>query len=104
MDIDATVHGLIEKHFWKMDNDTSLSDGDHVVLPEDMDSFLNDYSESLNIDIQSFNFRRYFPNTGIWFLPNAILPEYLKTDHHKPEPLTVQMFIESAKAGRWLYD
>ncbi|MCT8154854.1 DUF1493 family protein, partial [Klebsiella aerogenes] len=31
-------------------------------------------------------------------------PEYLKTDHHKPEPLTVQMFIESAKAGRWLYD
>ncbi|WP_155487322.1 DUF1493 family protein, partial [Yersinia mollaretii] len=27
-----------------------------------------------------------------------------KSDRHKPEPFTVRMLIESAKAGRWLYD
>jgi len=48
-------------------------------------------------------FNRYFPNAGILFLPNAILPRYLKTDHHVPEPLTVSMLIESAEAGRWLF-
>jgi len=27
----------------------------------------------------------------------------LRTDHHQPEPLTVQMLINSAEAGEWLY-
>jgi len=53
--------------------------------------------------MSGFNFNSYFPNAGIRFLPNAILPRYLRTDHHVPEPLTVSMLIESAEAGRWLF-
>ncbi|WP_253272190.1 DUF1493 family protein [Yersinia mollaretii] len=29
-----------------------------------------------------------------------MLSEHLKSDRHKPEPFTVRMLIESAKAGR----
>ncbi len=53
--------------------------------------------------MKRFDFRLYFPATGIPFLPNAILPKYLRTGHHQPEPLTVQMLIDSAEAGVWLY-
>jgi len=53
--------------------------------------------------MKRFDFRLYFPATGIPFLPSAILPKYLRTGHHQPEPLTVQMLIDSAEAGVWLF-
>lgn len=87
-----------------MSDDTSVSTGKQSVLPEDMTDFLEEYSESLNVNMSDFVFNRYFPNEGIRFLPNAILPRYLRTDHHAPEPLTVSMLIESANAGRWLFN
>ncbi|ASD51165.1 hypothetical protein EtG_23 [Erwinia phage EtG] len=96
------VKQLIKKHFWAMSEETSLSTGAEPVLPEDASDFFEEYFESLNIDSSGFNFRKYFPNEGIRLLPNAILPDYLKTDHHQPEPLTVRMLIASADAGRWL--
>lgn len=98
------VRALIKKHFWDMADEDSLSTGKKSVLPEDASGFLEEYAESLNVDMSNFNFRRYFPNEGIRFLPNAILPAYLRTDHHVSAPLTVNMLINSASAGRWLYD
>lgn len=103
MDIVEQVHKLIEKHFWQMPCTASLSTGRSVVDPDDAIHFFQDYFELFQVKEEGFDFRKYFPNTGIPFLPNAILPHYLKTDHHKPAPLTVDMLIESAKAGRWLY-
>lgn len=97
------VKQLIKKHFWEMKEETSLSTGDEPVLPEDASDFFDEYFETFGIEYSGFNFRKYFPNEGIRFLPNAILPDYLKTDHHQPEPLTVQMLISSADAGKWLY-
>lgn len=97
------VKQLIKKHFWEMSENASLSTGDETVLPEDAIEFFEEYFETLRVDPEGFNFRRYFPNEGLRFLPNAILPDYLKTDHHQPEPLTVHMLIASADAGRWLY-
>ncbi|WP_279027673.1 DUF1493 family protein [Gibbsiella quercinecans] len=97
------VRTLIKKHFWYMADEDSLSTGKKSVLPEDASDFLAEYAESLNIDMSNFNFRRYFPNEGIRFLPNAILPAYLRTDHHAPEPLTVKMLIDSAETGHWLF-
>ncbi|OTA17944.1 hypothetical protein Xvie_00622 [Xenorhabdus vietnamensis] len=97
------VRTLIKQHFWDMSDEDSLSTGDYCVVPEDAYDFLEEYAEKLNVDMTGFNFRRYFPNTGILFLPNAILPRYLQTDHHDPAPLTVQMLITSAEAGHWLY-
>lgn len=97
------VRELIRKHFWEMADDASLSTGKQSVLPEDASDFLEEYASTLDVDMTGFNFNRYFPNEGIRFLPNAILPAYLKTDHHKPEALTVSMLIDSAKAGYWLF-
>ncbi len=99
----AQVRALIKKHFWAMADNTSISTGNKRVLPEDVTDFLDEYRETLDVDMSGFNFNRYFPNAGIRFLPNAILPRYLRTDHHVPEPLTVSMLIESAEAGRWLF-
>lgn len=94
---------LLKKHFWEMSENASLSTGDRTALPEDATEFLEEYAEEFGVDMSSFKFNRYFPNEGIRFLPNAILPRYLRTEHHEPEPLTVSMLIESAKAGRWLF-
>ncbi|WP_420909991.1 DUF1493 family protein [Rosenbergiella epipactidis] len=56
-----------------------------------------------NVESNGFNFQKYFPNEGIRFLPNALLPYFLKTDHHVAQALTLEMLIASAEAGRWLY-
>ena len=97
------VRELIRKHFWDMSDDMSISTGKKSVLPEDALGFLDEYTNKLDVDMSGFCFNRYFPNEGIYFLPNAILPRYLKTDHRTPEPLTVNMLIDSAIAGHWLF-
>lgn len=103
MDTVNDVHQLLKEHFWEMTNDTSLSTGNKSVLPEDAHDFLAEYADLLHVDMGNFEFRQYFPNAGIWFLPKAILPKHMQTDNHEPKALTVEMLIESAKAGRWLY-
>ncbi|WP_345828669.1 DUF1493 family protein [Erwinia sp. HDF1-3R] len=50
-----------------------------------------------------FDFRIHFPNEAVRFFPIEILPKYMRSDNHKPEPLTIHMLIELAEAGRWLY-
>ncbi|MGX9275787.1 DUF1493 family protein [Pantoea ananatis] len=103
MDTAAEVRNLIKKHFWEMADDVSLSTGKELVLPEDAYDFMVEYAEKFGVDLTHFEFRKYFPNEGIRFLPNAILPKYMRTDHHEPAALTVRMLIESAEAGRWLF-
>ncbi|EPO1792754.1 DUF1493 family protein [Cronobacter turicensis] len=98
------VRALIEKYFWEMADEDSLNTGHYGVLPEDAEEFFKEYFSEFNVDYSSFDFRKYFPREGIFFLPNAILPDYLKSDKHQPAPLTVQMLITSAKAGRWIDD
>lgn len=103
MNISAEVHDLIKKYFWEMSDDVSLSTGNQMVLPEEAADFIEEYAEKFGVDLTHFEFRRYFPRGGIPFLPNTILPEYLRTDYHRAAPLTVRMLIESAEAGRWLF-
>ncbi|EXU74420.1 DUF1493 family protein [Erwinia mallotivora] len=98
-----SVRRLIAEYFWDMPDDASLSTGKNGVLPEEANDFFEEYAESLHVDMSAFYFRKYFPNEGVRFLPGAILPKYMQTDHHQPAPLTVEMLIESAVAGRWLY-
>ena len=97
------VKELVKKHFWEMAEEKSLSTGNAPVLPEDAADFFEEYFNTLGIDSGGFNFRKYFPNEGIRFLPNVILPDYLKTDDHVPQALTIDMLITSAEAGHWLY-
>ncbi|MFD1803931.1 DUF1493 family protein [Mixta tenebrionis] len=96
------VHTLLKKYFWEMTDDTSLSTGDRPVLPEEAADFLNEYAAALNVDMTHFHFNRYFPREGVPFLPNAVLPAFMRTEHHAPKPLTVAMLIASAEAGRWV--
>lgn len=103
MSIEDRVKQLVIKHAWEMADDSSLSSGDNQLLPEDAEELLSEYFTVFNIDDSSFDFRRYYPNAGIWFLPNCILPRYLKTDKNAPEPLTIEMLVTCAKAGRWIY-
>ncbi|ELQ6063312.1 DUF1493 family protein [Cronobacter sakazakii] len=104
MSTEDGVRALIKKHFWDMADEDSLSTGQYCVLPEDAHAFFGEYFAVFNINDSSFDFSKYFPQEGIFFLPNAILPDYLKSDKHQPAPLTVKMLIASAKAGRWIDD
>lgn len=97
------VQILLKKYFREMPEEASLSTGKMSVLPEEASDFIDEYAEMLGVDMSGFEFNRYFPNAGIRFLPNAILPRYLRTDHHAPAELTVKMLIASAEAGHWLY-
>ncbi|CNH61196.1 putative phage-associated acyl carrier protein [Yersinia aldovae] len=64
--------------------------------PEDIDDMLSDIFTHFNIDFSNFDAENYFEcQYAFW--------------QKKPPPrekklLTVEMIIESAKAGRWLYD
>lgn len=101
MDHADGVRKLVEKHFWKMPDNVSLNTGKESVLPEDAMRFLEEYAEVMQVDMTDFHFNLYFPNAGIRFLPNAILPKYLRTERHSPQPLTVDMLIAAARNGRW---
>ncbi|UYK98605.1 DUF1493 family protein [Pantoea sp. JZ29] len=103
MDTAVQVRNLLKKYFWEMTDDVSLSTGNQSVLPEEAMDFFEEYAGKFGVDMTHFVFRKYFPNEGIRFLPNAILPKFMRTDHHKPVPLTVGMLIDSAEAGRWLF-
>lgn len=77
-----------------------------VILQEyaevdDLAHAIDKYSEEFNIDIASLNIENYFPWVIPWFFRKWLTREPLKQEK---KPLTVRMFSESAKAGRWLYD
>jgi len=57
---------------------------DFKIDPTEAVDLLNDYFEKFQLDPSAFNFSTYFRNSN-------------------PQPLTIRMLVESAKAGRWLY-
>ncbi|WP_380178058.1 DUF1493 family protein [Kalamiella sp. sgz302252] len=68
---------------------------------DDLIYAINEIVDCINIDASSLNLDNYFPWHSAWF--------FRKWFTNKPvrqisKPLTVKMFVESAKAGRWLYD
>lgn len=71
------------------------------MLPEEAADLIAEYTELFGLDMTAVVFRHYSPDEGLFFLPNMLLPAYLRTDHHDPEPLTVKMLIAAAQAGRW---
>ncbi|MGQ3902578.1 DUF1493 family protein [Mixta calida] len=83
--------------------DTSLSTGKYPWARETGDEIMKDYFARFNVDDSSFDFLKYWPH-GTGFLPNALRPRSMRVEEKEPETLTIAMLIESAKAGRWLYD
>lgn len=68
---------------------------------DDLSYALDKYSEKYNVDIDVINFDAYYPWEIPWFFRAWFTKEPVI---QISKPLTVRMFAESAKAGRWLYD
>ncbi|ELY4000066.1 DUF1493 family protein [Cronobacter dublinensis] len=69
--------------------------------PDDLLVAINQYDQHFHVDMSVMNWDRYFPWKQPWF--------FRKWFTRKPvvqtaKPLTVRMFAQSAKAGRWLFE
>lgn len=66
-------------------------------LPYAIDS----YGEKFNVDVSKIDFHFYYP----WVRESVFRKWFTnKPVRQVSKPLTVRMFAESARAGRWLYD
>ncbi|UWS30327.1 DUF1493 family protein [Erwinia pyrifoliae] len=63
---------------------------------EDLAALVEDLSVEINVNCENFNMLRYFP----WKTKSVFNRD---PDNSSKAPLTLKMFIESAKAGYWLY-
>jgi len=83
--------------------ETSLNAGKYPWARETGDEIMKDYFQRFDVDSSNFNFISYWPyEKGL--LPNLLRTKAHKIPELKPKLLTIQMLIESAKAGRWLYE
>ncbi|CNL66966.1 DUF1493 family protein [Yersinia aldovae] len=64
---------------------------------EDISDATDAYFRAFNVTYDNFYWGNYFPWKGKGFFSS-------KEPVQDKKPLTIKMFIESAKAGRWLYD
>lgn len=65
---------------------------------DDVEELIEDYSKEFNVDMSNFHLETSYPTVNFSWNP-----------FKKPEPVdvpefTIDMFIQSAKAGRWLYE
>jgi hypothetical protein len=70
---------------------------------DELPDAIEKYGEVFNIDLTNFNMELYYPYETI-----PLFKRWFCTDKYEMQetrlPLTVRMFAESAKAGKWLYD
>ncbi len=105
-DIEERVYELIRSYAgtylfnWKkveltpeMDLDTDL----HIDELE-VEDLMNDFFKKFNVERGNFSTETYFPNTPLSWNP------FKKTQPVLVPDFTIGMLIESAKAGKWLYD
>lgn len=92
--------GLLFKKRWPVTMETSLSTGDYVWASETGGDILNEYFEKFRVDRAGFDFYRYWPEET--FILYALFTSGGNDD--EPEPLTLRMLAESARAGHWLYE
>lgn len=93
-----------------------LVSDDWREIPLELDTILQDYAEGdefpyavesydnkFGVDTSKINWVPYFPWENL-----PLLTRWFKARREEVEktrkPLTVRMFAESAKAGKWLYD
>lgn len=76
-----------------IDLDTDLSIDEFEV--EDL---MNDFFDKFNVERGRFNIKTYYPSVALSWNPFKKIPPIPVPD------FTIGMLIESAKAGKWLYD
>ncbi|MBT0728736.1 DUF1493 family protein [Rosenbergiella nectarea] len=97
------VKPLFSKKKPQLTLDTSLSTGKYPWARETGDDILNDYFKRFNVESSAFDLLLYWPYEK-GFLPNVLRPLSQKIPDVPPKPLTLRMLVESAKAGRWLFN
>lgn len=80
--------------------DTSLSTGRYVWASEAGAEIMGEYFQRFNVDPDGFTFEKYWPEET--FILFALCT--CGGDDDEPQPLTLRMLAESARAGKWLYD
>lgn len=89
---------LFTRKTWPVSLDTSLTTGDYVWASETGAEIMGEYFKHFNVDPGNFDFHRYWPEET--FILYAL---FTSGKDDEPEPLTLRMLAESAKAGKWLY-
>lgn len=88
---------------YKITLDTDLNIA-FKMAPEDASELIEQYFDNFSVAPENFNLMTYFPIVGSFLTPSFLLPKKLRPIGTQAKPLTVRMLVESAKAGRWLYD
>lgn len=76
--------------------DTDL-DTDLSIDELEIEDLMNDFFKEFSVQRGNFNIKNYFPDV-------PFLSIHSKTAPIPVPDFTIGMLIESAKAGRWLYD
>ncbi|WP_330982166.1 MULTISPECIES: DUF1493 family protein [Enterobacterales] len=84
--------------------ETSLSTGKFPWANEDAVEIVEQYFTLFGVDKRHFSFMKYWPNEEVFMPLNFLRSKKNKWKWIEPEPLTLKMLVESAKAGYWLYD
>ena len=77
--------------------DTDL-DTDLSIDELEAEDLMNDFFREFNVKRGNFNIETYYPSSPSSWNPFRKSPPILVPD------FTIRMLIESAQAGRWLYD
>ncbi|MBH1932323.1 DUF1493 family protein [Serratia rubidaea] len=105
-EIEARIYALVRKHdgvyLFKektLTPDTDL-DTDLQLEDDEAEALMNEFFEQFGVDRGNFALETYYP-------PEPPLSELLNPFKKRDIPIvpdfTINMLIESAKAGRWLY-
>jgi len=65
---------------------------------DDVEELVEDYSKEFAVDMSDFHLEAYYPEVKHSWNP------FKKPDPVDVPDFTIDMFIKSARAGKWLYD
>ncbi|PKH19128.1 cytoplasmic protein [Enterobacterales bacterium CwR94] len=68
---------------------------------DELGDAIEKYDELFGVDVSDLDMVHYYPWKLEWFFRKWFTEEPIK---QVSKPLTVRMFAESAKAGKWLFD
>ncbi|WP_345828237.1 DUF1493 family protein [Erwinia sp. HDF1-3R] len=85
-----------------LEMDTVLQD--YAELDE-LPYAIDDYSEKFSVNISAMNIQAYYPPVEASLLSRFFRRGQINDEmKQNRKPLTVRMFAESAKIGKWMYD
>jgi hypothetical protein len=74
---------------------------DFAISGEDAETVLKAFSKVYGLDVRRFDFRKYFYPEPHMFAWRALLMSCFFYRWSRKPPLTVQMLVSAAAAGRW---